>query len=172
MVDPPPLTPPSVAETRALEREAEALNQQMATAEILAIISRASGDLGPVFDAILDKATSLCDAAFGILWLRVGERFRPAALRDVPAPFAEYLAGEQTHPAEPGTGLGRILAGVHLVDPAATQAYRAGTSILRRAFVDLGGTRALLTVALRKDDALFGALSIFRQETRAFTDRQ
>jgi signal transduction histidine kinase/CheY-like chemotaxis protein/HPt (histidine-containing phosphotransfer) domain-containing protein len=181
MVDPPPLTPPSGEETRALEREAEALSQQMATAEILQIISRASGDLAPVFDAILDKATSLCDAAFGILWLRAGERFRPAALRDVPAPFAEYLAHEPSHPAEPGTGLGRILAGerfVHLVDPTATEAYRTGASILRRAFVDLGGMRALLTVALRKDDAprederLLGALSIFRQETRPFSDRQ
>ncbi|MBV8650622.1 MAG: response regulator, partial [Alphaproteobacteria bacterium] len=186
MAEPPPLTPPPVTsmaggESSALRREAEALSQQRATAEILEIISRASGDLAPVFDAILEKATSLCDAAFAILWLRSGERFRPAALRDVPQPFAEYLAREPTHPAEPGTGLGRILAGekfVHLVDPAATEAYRTGASILRRAFVDLGGTRALLTVALRKDDTLpgseklLGALSIFRQETRPFTDRQ
>src|SRR5690242_5882758 len=112
----PPMTG---EESSALRREAEALSQQMATAEILEIISRASGDLVPVFDAILEKAIALCDAAFAILWLRDGERFRPAALRDVPQPFAVYLAGEPTHPAEPGTGLGRILAGekfVHLVD--------------------------------------------------------
>jgi signal transduction histidine kinase/CheY-like chemotaxis protein/HPt (histidine-containing phosphotransfer) domain-containing protein len=131
--------------------------------------------LVPVFDAILDKSTSLCAAAFGILWMRAGDRFRPAALHGVPAPFAEYLASEPTHPAEPGTGLGRIAAGdpfVHLIDPAATDAYRTGSSILRRAFVDLGGTRALLTVALRKNDELLGALSIYRQEVSPFSDRQ
>jgi GAF domain-containing protein len=157
------------------QREYEALSQETATAEILEIINRASGDLSPVFDAILDKSTSLCDAAFGILWLRVGDRFQPSAVHGVPAPFAEYLAGEPTHPAEPGTGLGRIAAGdafVHLVNPGSTEAYRTGSSILRRAFVDLGGTRTLLTVALRKDDVLLGALSIYRQETRPFTARQ
>src|SRR5208282_3752026 len=98
-----------------------------------------------------------------------------SAVHGVPAPFAEYLAGEPTHPAEPGTGLGRIAAGdafVHLVNPGSTEAYRTGSSILRRAFVDLGGTRTLLTVALRKDDVLLGALSIYRQETRPFTARQ
>jgi signal transduction histidine kinase/DNA-binding response OmpR family regulator len=156
-------------------RASEVLNQQTATAEILEIINRASGDLAPVFDAILDKSTSLCGAAFGILWLRVGDRFQPSAVHGVPEPFVEYLAAEPTHPGEPGTGLGRIAAGdafVHLVDPASTEAYRTGSSILRRAFVDLGGTRTLLTVALRKDGVLLGALSIYRQEVRPFSDRQ
>src|SRR5262249_46209292 len=134
------------------ERESVALNQQIATGQTLEIISRSRGDLEPLFAAMLDRATSLCEAAFGILWMREGKRFRPAALHGVPAAFAEYLTRAPTHPAEPGTGLGRIIAGeasvVHAVDIAATEEYRTGASVLRRAFVDRGGTRTLLTVAL------------------------
>ena len=161
--------------TEVKQREAEALSQQTAAAEIFQIINRTSGDVAPAFDAILDKSTSLCDAAFGILWLCAGERFRPAAMHGLPASFAEYLASEASHPGEPETGLGRIAAGeplVHLVDLAATEPYRSGSSKLRRAFVDLGGTGTLLTVALRKDGELLGALSIYRRELRPFSDRQ
>jgi GAF domain-containing protein len=153
----------------------EVREQQTATAEVLQVINSSPGDLAPVFGAMLEKATELCDAAFGILWIGAGSRFRPEALHGVPPAFAEYLASEPTHPAEPGTGLGRIAEGdafVHLIDPASTEAYRTGSSILRRAFVDLGGTRTLLTVPLRKDGVLLGALSIYRQEIRAFSERQ
>jgi class 3 adenylate cyclase/putative methionine-R-sulfoxide reductase with GAF domain len=159
---------------RTAERD-EALNQQSATTEVLQVINSSPGDLAPVFDAMLAKALSLCGAAFGILWTREGERFRPTALHGVPPAFADYLAGEPTHPAEPGTGLGRIAAGepfVHLVDPAGTEAYQTGASVLRRAFVDLGGTRTLLTVALRKEGGLLGVLSIYRQEVRPFSEQQ
>ena len=161
--------------TQLKERESTARNQQIATGQTLEIIRRSRGDLGPVFAAMLDRATHLCGAAFGILWIRESERFRPAALHGVPTAFAEYLSREPTHPAEPGTGLGRIAAGepsVHVVDIAATEAYRTGASVLRRAFVDLGGTRTLLTVAFHMDGALLGALSIYRQEIRPFTEGQ
>jgi class 3 adenylate cyclase len=85
------------------------------------------------------------------------------------------LPASRRTPAEPGTGLGRIAAGepfVHLVDLVATEAYQTGASVLRRAFVDLGGTRTLLTVALRKEDGLLGVLSIYRQEVRPFSEQQ
>src|SRR5215831_1913644 len=97
---------------RLAEREAElaeALEQQTAIAEVLQVINSSPGDLAPIFDAMLRKAASLCEAAFGILFTYNGDCFQAAALHNVPPGFAATL-GEPFHPS-PGAALDRLLGG-------------------------------------------------------------
>src|SRR5262249_25738637 len=132
----------------------EALDQQTATAEVLQVINSSPGDLAPVFDAMLEKAMRLCDAAIGQLGTYDGEGFRTAATRGVPDAYAEYRKSNPPNYG-PGTTPFRILAGERVIrtdDFKAEPAYQSGEPN-RRAIVDLGGARSNLAVALRKDNA-------------------
>jgi two-component system, NtrC family, sensor kinase len=120
----------------------EALEQQTATAEVLQVINRSPGDLTPVFDATLDKALRLCEAAFGILSTYKGDDLHQVvAMRGVPAAISELL--RQPVHLGPETGMGRLARGerfVHIADAADDDGYRLG-NLVRRALVDVGGTR-------------------------------
>src|SRR5262249_8035375 len=125
------------AERDALRRElADAREQQTATAEVLQVVNSSPGDLAAGFDAMLEKATRLCDASFGILWTYDGECFHAAALRNVPAPYAEFLTRAPYQP-EPEGAHGRIVNGesfIRITDVADTELYRSGDPF-RRALV-------------------------------------
>jgi two-component system, NtrC family, sensor kinase len=163
----------AIENARLLSELRESLQQQTATAEVLQVINSSPGALAPVFEAMLEKAMRLCEAAFGGLWTLEEDRYVAVALRGVPQPYATFLA-ETTVVPGPGTAPYRLLHGerlVHNVDLASEEAYRAGDP-QRRALVDLGGARTALQVALRKEDAVLGVITIYRQEVRPFTEKQ
>src|SRR5258708_39528283 len=111
---------------RLLPGTREALEQQPATAEVLQVINSSPGDLGLVFDAMLEKAVRLCDGSNGILWTFDGERARLAASRNMSPEIVELLRQQEelgTHPL-----VQRVIAGNHLLqfDLAEHDAYRSG----------------------------------------------
>jgi len=91
------------ARTREL---AEALERQSATSEVLQVISSSPGELEPVFQAMLEKATRLCEAKFGTLYLYDGDAFHTASLYNAPPAYAENRKRGPIRP-DPRTGLGR-----------------------------------------------------------------
>jgi len=136
----------------------------------LGVINSSPGKLAPVFDAMLEKATTLCEAAYGTLFTYDGECFHAVALRGVPAAFAEALSAPVR--AEPGAALYRIERGerfAHFADVANEAAYKGPAGSV---LVELGGARSALAVPLRRYDALLGAFAIYRQEVHPFSEKQ
>ena len=158
---------------RLLTETREALEQQTATAEVLHVINSLPGDLASVFSAILERSTRLCDTAFGALLMYDGELWRPAAVHG-PAALAEFFMNRPPWRPEPESGIGRHIVGediVHIADLADTDLF-AQKDPGRSAYVELGQARTAMSVALRKDDILLGAVQVYRQEVRSFGERE
>ncbi len=163
----------AIENARLITEQREALEQQTATAEVLQVINASPGNLTPVFDAVLEKAMRLCGAAFGGLHTYDGHRLLTVATRGVPAVFADYRAQNQPMGASGGRAA-RILEtkrSLHILDLMTDSSYLAGDAS-DRAAVDLGGARTVLLVPLLKEAAVLGIIAIYRQEVRAFSDKQ
>jgi GAF domain-containing protein/C4-dicarboxylate-specific signal transduction histidine kinase len=163
----------AIENARLITETREALEQQTATAEVLGVINSSPGDLAPVFDAMLEKAMHLCEAAFGVLWTYDGEHVHAAAIHGATTAYTEFLTSV-LHQPTPSNLHGRLLGGArlaHFTDVAASEDYKSGDP-MPRALVDLGGGRTLLAVPLRKDRAFLGDIVIYRREVRPFTDKQ
>ena len=164
-------------ETRAeLERKlAEALEQQAATSEVLKVISGSPGELAPVFETMLAKATELCEASYGTLWLCAGEGFRAVALHGgLPEAFTAPLRdGRVWYPGQAVaiTRVAKTRKTAQVADLSKDQGYR-DRSPLQVAAVELAGIRTLVVVPMLKESIMVGAIAIYRREVRPFTDKQ
>jgi GAF domain-containing protein len=158
---------------RLITETREALEQQTATAEVLGVINSSPGDLTPVFAAILEKATQLCEAPFGVLRTWDGERFHVAAVQGDPE-FTQWARGYGPFaPADPSSPAGRIVSGeevVRFADAPEEEALRISPGF--RALVEASGMRSGVILALRKDGTLRGNVTVYRQEVRPFSDKQ
>jgi GAF domain-containing protein len=164
----------AIENTRLLSELRESLQQQTATADVLKVISSSPGNLEPVFEAMLEKAVHICDAKFGMLFRgENGDAVSAAAMFGVPPKFAEFWQRGPQRPG-PGTALARAVETrqtVHVTDVKQEPAYVEGEPIFLAA-VGLGGFRTLIVVPMLKDNELVGAIGIYRQEVRPFTEKQ
>ncbi|MGA8952126.1 MAG: GAF domain-containing protein [Xanthobacteraceae bacterium] len=152
----------------------ESLEQQKATAEVLRIISASPGDLKPIFAVILENATRLCQANFGVLFLCEGDAYRAVAMHNAPS---AYVEARRREPLVSMTGttviaeVAKTKRTIQTADMAKNPAYRKNPQYTQL-FVRLTGARSFVGVPMLKDDALIGVIGIFRQEVRPFTDKQ
>jgi GAF domain-containing protein len=152
----------------------EALEQQTATSELLQVISSSSGDLEPVFAAMLENAVRICEATFGNIYRAEGDGLRIVATHNTPPVFAEARRTTPFFTPGPKNPVRQMMTTktvIHVDDVAATEAY-ADREPAAVASVELGGTRTLMIVPMLKENDLVGACMLARQEVRPFNNKQ
>ena len=157
----------AIENARLLNELHQSLDQQTATSEVLKIIAGSPGNLEPVFGEMLGSATRICEAKFGTLFLYDGNTFQVAAGVGTPPALAEFERLRGSFRPELGSRLERMVGTkqvIHIVDDAAEDVPSPPTR--------LAGARSIVAVPMLKDDVLIGAIAIFRQEVRPFTDKQ
>ena len=153
----------------------EALEQQTATSEVLKVISSSPGELEPVFNAMLENATRICEATFGHLWLFEGNAFRGVAVHSEQS-YADYrrrnpVIDLRDHPVVPLDRLAKTKQVVHVPDLRTDQSY-IGKDDRIVTLVEVAGARTFVAVPMLKEGELIGAINMYRQEVRPFTDKQ
>ena len=152
----------------------EAREQQIATSEVLQVISSSPGDLQAVFEVMLENATRICEARSGNLLRYEDGAFAVVALHNAPPAFVDDRRRNPLIRPTAGQPLGRLVSTkqtVHVADLKAEPSYIGGT-VSTVGLVELAGARTLLSVPLLKDNEVIGAFNIYRQDVRPFTDKQ
>jgi two-component system NtrC family sensor kinase len=163
----------AIENTRLLNELREALQQQTATSEVLSVISSSPGQLEPVFQAMLENATRICDAQCGNLYLCEGDAFRIVAMHGAAPAYAEARKHNPLVRPPPDSALGRVAITkqlAHIADIKTTRSYIERDPFLIRG-VDLGGYRTIVAVPMLKNSELIGAILIFRQKVEPFSDK-
>jgi two-component system NtrC family sensor kinase len=152
----------------------EALERLSAASEILKVISSSPEDLKPVFDAILEKATSICEANFGILNLFEDGAFRIGAMHNAPHAFIEARLREPLQRLSASRPIARAVATkqpVNVVDYAEEPSYKERDPGAVRLF-ELSRPGSLVVVPMLKSNEPIGVITIYRLEVKPFTDKQ
>jgi GAF domain-containing protein len=153
-------------EVQARTRElSESLQQQTATADVLRVISSSPGELKPVFEAMLANATRICEAKYGVLFRYDDGSFYPAATLNPPPALADFLQQRGRFLPAAGTALDSAIKTkkvIHIEDDAAREVPTAPARF--------GGARSYIAVPMLKEDQVIGAIVIYRQEVRPFSE--
>src|SRR5262249_23344243 len=157
----------AIQNTRLLNELRESLQQQTATAEVLKTISSSTGQLDPVFNAMLENAVRICGAKFGSLVLFEGNTYRRAAQHNAPAAFVEARTRDPVLPLAASPILSRVAGTRRVIQIADIAAEHPEDPIAR-----LGGARTILSAPMLNEDRVVGVISIYRHEGRPFTHTQ
>jgi signal transduction histidine kinase len=158
----------AIDNVRLFNETKEALEQQTAISEILRVISSSPGDVRPMLNAVAERALNLCDAAESGIFLAEGDALRFAAGYGSMSTLKE---GELM-PLTRGSASGRAVIDrtvFHMEDlaAAAEEEFPLGRELQRRI-----GSHAILSVPLMREDRAIGAITLWRMEARAFTEKQ
>src|SRR5262245_18774379 len=145
----------------------EAQEQQSATSEVLKIISNSPGDLGPVFEAMLQNSVRICEAGFGQMFLCEGDNVRLVAAVGVPTALIEFDKRKGSFQPSPGGGLDRVMRTKQVTHVADLISENASYPPAK-----LGGARSYIAVPMLKENQLIGTIAIYRQEVQPFTGKQ
>ena len=160
-------------EVARLRRELDdSREQQSATADVLKVISGSAGELEPVFEAILDNATRICEATSGLLVRAESNGFRIVASFRQRADIEDMK--HRTFSFGPSTPIGRAIRTrqiVHLPDLSKDPAYLEGEPLAIWA-VERAKVRTVLVVPMLKREELVGVFGLERENVKPFTDRQ
>jgi len=166
------------AEQQRSRELSESLEQQTATSAVLQVISNSPGETEPVFNAILANATRICEAEFGVLHLSEGDLFRTVALHNAPPGYVDAKRRDpMIRHLPPSSALAQLKETrlpVQIADVRQEPVYNEThtDNATRVAFTHLTGVRSLLAIPMVNDEILIGAIMIYRQEVRPFTEKQ
>src|SRR5262249_13736422 len=161
----------AIENTRLLNELRQSLEQQTATADVLRVISSSPGELEPVFQSMLANAVRICEAKFGFMYRYDSDTWEVTAVHGAAPVYAKYAQGiKQPGPETVVARIARTKQIVHIADLAASQGYAERDPLVVKA-VEVGGVRTLLGVPMLKEDELIGAILLYRQEVRPFTEK-
>ena len=160
-------------EVARLTRELnEALEQQAATSEVLSFIGSSPSELEQVFRAILEKATRICEANFGLLFQLTNGVVQTVVSLGVPPALLEIM--RPGFRPGPRTATARAIQTgrpTHIHDIRQEKGYLEGDPMLV-AGADKGRIRTLLAVPMVHKQVPIGSIGIYRTEVRPFANRQ